>query len=193
MEVAVQFPDILPPRRPVIHTWSTEGGHVSMTFVSASHDVEYYEVHAFDGDGDEHRATRVDTTAWADTTLADNVQYRFEIVAIDSAGNVSPPSKPVWAKPYAEPSLATPDAPKVSFDSGKLRVKVSWKLPGKGWQAIVFRRSAGGKFAQLSPLTDKDSFTDERLVSGQIEYALRFYPPEGGRTKMGTAASVDIP
>jgi len=192
----VQLPDQLPPARPVIKDASTVDGRAWFTYVSMSQDVEHYTVNRYIGNLREpDTSVRRDTTAFEDTTLEDNVQYRFEVVAVDSAGNNSQPSKAVWANHYVKETVDTPEAPKVSFNKGKKEVKVSWKFPKgsgeKGWKVVVYRRTGDGKFRQLSPLTDAKNYTDKNVPGGVLEYAIQYYSDSGENSEMSAAARVD--
>lgn len=193
--VGVQFPDVLPPAPPIIDDHSTASGKVRLRYVSPSIDVARYEVRRSIGSGPTSDLVEQTTVGeWTDTTARHGIGYRYVVVAVDSAGNVSDPSSPLFVKPFWTKELPVPGSPQVSLTPSN-QVTIRWSFPDReGWSAIVFRKSAtDGTFLQLSPAMKESSYTDTTAKPGHNEYALKFYVPEQGGTQIGGAASVEVP
>ncbi len=140
-EAAVRMPDRTPPVAPAILDHSVADRRVLLRFASPSGDVAAYEVRRHpEGAGAPDTVAATSAGVWADSTAVDGVFYRYEVVAVDSAGNRSAPSRPAGIRPVWPVPLAPPPPPRVRID-GAGRVVVEWAYPGTGgWSAIVYRR-----------------------------------------------------
>ena len=194
--VVVQFPDMLPPVKPIVDDYSTAARSVRIRYVSASLDVASYEIRRTSpGAGIAETRYRSTTREWIDSAAEHGVEYRYTITATDSAGNVSPASDPLFVKPFWTMEMNAPVAPRVQAEEGTGRVNVGWNFPaGAGWSVVVFRKSpADATFLQLSPTLTETSYIDTTAKPGRNEYALKFYYPEQGGTPLGLPAGVEIP
>jgi len=193
--VGVQFPDLLPPAPPVIDDHSTAAGKVRLRYASPSIDVARYEVRRSIGSGaTPDIVERTTVGEWTDSTARHGVTYRYVVVAVDSAGNVSAPSSPLFVKPFWTKGLPLPGSPQVALTPSN-QVTIRWNFPDTGgWSAIVFRKSqTDGTFLQLSPATKESNYVDTTAKPGHNEYALKFYYPEQGGTQLGATAAIDVP
>ena len=153
--VGVTLPDRLPPVVPTFLGNEVAGGRVHLRFASPSADVAAYEIRRTPQGAASADVTERSTTGeWTDRGAKHGIEYRYQIVAIDSAGNRSVPSRPLVVKPYWKEEIPAPPGPALAVSAGpKTAVSVSWHVPEGGqYSAIVFRRKGEGAFLQLSPL-----------------------------------------
>jgi fibronectin type 3 domain-containing protein len=195
--VGISLPDRLPPVPPVFQDYSVKDRLVHLRYVSASKDVARYEIRrTLLASNIIERKITTKTTSWTDSSARHGNEYRYEVLAIDSAGNVSEPSKAVMIKPFWKVELKTPAAPIVALHPKmKKAVTVSWQYPeAQSYSAIVFRKKDDGAYFQLSPLLTASNFTDSSAAGpARYEYALRFYVREQGGTEMSAPAKIAVP
>lgn len=194
-QVAVHFPDKLPPVAPMIQDYSVSDGRIRLSFISPSTDVVQYEIHRtslFTKKRDLSIKTLM--RVWTDSTAQHGGEYHYDIIAIDSSGNLSESSKALYVKPFWKKELARPEAPKVLFDANTKSVGITWRYPEeRGYSAIIFRRSGSGSLVQLSPKLEQTNFIDTHVKSGEYFYALKFYHTDMGGSAMGRTAAILVP
>lgn len=102
-EVGVDYRDVFPPAAPSRLDALPEGNLVRLIWepVPAA-DLAGYVVFRAEGDGAPSRLTPqpVTETFFSDTTVTPGRRYRYTVVAVDAAGNASPPSPEAVAETF---------------------------------------------------------------------------------------------
>jgi large repetitive protein len=102
-ELAVVYRDVYPPAAPTRLDALSEGNRVRLVWnpVDAP-DLAGYLVFRAEGSAEPARLTKdaVTDPFFSDETVAQGVRYRYTVVAIDRAGNQSPPSPEAVAEPF---------------------------------------------------------------------------------------------
>ncbi|KAA1425033.1 hypothetical protein FE697_003850 [Mumia zhuanghuii] len=190
--------DVVPPAVPQGLASEVRGGNVVLQWDAATDDTASYAVWRSDDGGDFVKvgvAVRSAPT-YTDHGVAEKVLYRYRVVAVDGAGNVSAPSAP------ADVTLPDTDAPETprgfAASAHDGRVDLVWNPNAEedlaGYR--VFRSAAGSPSQKIADLDPKATgFRDATVVNGTTyTYALSAYDDEGnesGRTSGATATPLD--
>ena len=102
-EVGVDYRDVFPPSAPARLDALPEGAAVRLVWEPvAAPDLAGYVVFRAEGEGAPVRLTEkpVTDTFFTDTAVQSRRRYRYTVVAVDTAGNVSPPSPGAVAETF---------------------------------------------------------------------------------------------
>jgi len=184
------MPDITPPSPPFLRRVEQDGEAIVLHWdISPESDVEMYVIYRFeanDSAGTFRRLNRTDLPATAslftDRMVRHRVEYVYQMVAIDSAGNVSEPSaqqRMIFLSQRAD--LYTFDLD-ISVRRNGRRVRLTWVIDSEQTlDFMVFRRRLGrDEFVPVGTLTRERRFTDGSLEKGQrYEYQIRAFSADG--------------
>ncbi len=191
-----------PPRTPVITR--IEGGDRQITVAwAANREVELVEYRVYrattkEAARDLRLMTLVAThgpteRSWVDTSapLAMTVYYR--LAAVDSAGNVSSPSRSASARAFDDSEAPVPVWKPPTVEPGGTAVALSWELPSADLRAVVFRRSsADTAWENLTGWLPEETATfKDSGGSGPRVYRLVVMDGEGRVAKAAPDLTVD--
>ncbi|WP_370617224.1 fibronectin type III domain-containing protein [Mumia sp. Pv 4-285] len=190
--------DMVPPAVPQGLASAVDDGAVVLRWTAPTDDTASYTVWRSD-DGDEFVKIGVavgTAPTYTDHDVAEKVLYRYRIVAVDGAGNVSAPSGP------ADVTLPDTDAPEtprgLAVEARDGRVELTWTPNGEDDLAgyRVYRSVAGAPSQELADLgASAAGFSDVDVVNGTTyTYAISAYDDddnESGRTTGRAATPLD--
>jgi fibronectin type 3 domain-containing protein len=198
-EAAVgQMPDITPPSPPFLKRIEQEGEAIVLHWnVSPESDVEKYIIYRFeprDSARTYMRVNRLDlpptANLFTDRMLKHRTEYAYELVAVDSSGNVSEHSQQKRLVFLSERTDQYTFKMDISVRRNGRRVRLNWDLDAEydTPNFVVFKRLSGtDEFIPASGLTRERRFTDNTLAKGQrFEYQVRAYSSDGEVYKSNT-------
>lgn len=200
--VAVRPPDVTAPRAPIIA--AVEAGEERLVvrwLPNPDADVVGYRVrYRIRGEREwselpEHlpRDARADTVPGVPA----RTPVEVAVLAIDDAGNVSPPSRTVTGEAYKRRPPPVPPLERATFvaDSGFVRLR--WAAPAAGVVRIVVlrRRSDGVRFRALGAVEPgARGYIDRPVGTGATyEYALRVFDRYGNHADSPHPVRVAVP
>ncbi len=176
--VLVLLPDIVPPPAPYFTEAAAEDGAVRLRWeIGAAGDLLGFWLNRYEdtlqtpvtlNDGTPLPAT---AREFRDSLIEPGRTYWYELVAIDSAFNLSPPSERIAGQAY---STQPPVAPTVdSVYAVAEGIAIVWSARTADNAAIVVERSTDGeRFIPISPLlpVSQRRFVDTAVRPGQVYY-----------------------
>ncbi|MCX7930886.1 MAG: hypothetical protein N2663_09250 [Chlorobi bacterium] len=179
LPVRVVLPDVVPPQRPQLEEAVPGDGIITLRWSQPQpeRDVAGFFIYRRDDDGNDVLLTRTGLPAtariYADSNVRAGVYYGYAVVAYDSAGNRSKPSRRITAKCY---DLRTPPVPEVdTLIVTTDGITITWHYVGyvpEGTVAIVERSSNGETYTPISPLLPA---TVWRYTDGSAEITEAYY------------------
>jgi chitodextrinase len=180
LPVRVVLPDVVPPQRPQLEEAIPGDGVITLRWSQPQpeSDVAGFSILRRDDDGNDVPLTPTGLPAAArtftDSSVRAGVLYTYAVVAYDSAGNRSKPSRRISAKCY---DLRTPPVPEVdTLIVTADGVTVTWHYIGyvaEGTVAVVERSTDGESFSPISPLLPATTTT--RYTDGGAEITEAYY------------------
>lgn len=204
----VYLPNVVPPRTPVVT--KVLGGDRQITLKWASNreaDLVEYRVYRAESEraardlrlmtlvhtelvpaGDP--AARPSELVWTDNPVPGLTNFYYRFNAVDNAGNVSVPSKPLFGRAFDEsiPAAPSPAAVWIDVGGGTMQAQASWTAQG---ESLLQRRAENSGFwtnltvwlpAGAQTLTDSNSDPAK-----SYEYRLRVRNEATGATATGTS------
>lgn len=180
LPVRVVLPDIVPPHRPQLKEVVPGDGIMTLRWSHAADDGDvagYYVLRRELESTTDILLTPfglpADVWTYTDSSVRAGVYYSYSVVAYDSAGNRSKPSRRISARCY---DVRTPPVPEidtllVTADG----VTITWHYVGyvpEGTVAIVERSSSAETFFPVSPLL---SASVTRYTDGSAEITEAYY------------------
>lgn len=178
--VRVVLPDIVPPQRPQLEEVLPGDGVMTLRWSQplAEDDVAGFLVLRRDGESTTDvlltpLGLPADARQYTDTNVRTGIFYSYSVVAFDSAGNRSKPSRRISAQCY---DTRTPPVPEidtliVTADG----VTLTWHYVGyvaEGTVAIIERSTTGETFVPISPLLPAST---RRYTDGSAEITEAYY------------------
>ncbi|GBD07148.1 hypothetical protein HRbin21_00964 [bacterium HR21] len=176
--VLVLLPDIVPPPAPYFTEASAEDGAVRLRWeIGAAGDVLGFWLNRYEDTLQSPITLNggaplpAEAREFRDSLLEPGRVYWYELVAIDSAFNLSPPSARIAGQAY---STRPPVVPTIdSVYAAAEGIVIVWRLPAAENAAIVVERSSDGeRFVPISPLlpVSERRFVDTAVRVGQTYY-----------------------
>jgi fibronectin type 3 domain-containing protein len=180
LPVRIVLPDIVPPQRPQLEEVVPGDGVMTLRWSQplAEDDVAGFLVLRREGESTTDALLTplglpADARTFTDSTVRAGVFYSYSVVAYDSAGNRSKPSRRISAQCY---DTRTPPVPEidtllVTADG----VTLTWHYVGyvaEGTVAIIERSTTGEIFVPISPLLPA---TVRRYTDGSAEITEAYY------------------
>ncbi len=196
---ALQRPDIVPPAPPAIRLIKPVKKGVYLKMVkSSSDDVQNLLIYrnksgvrewakVYEGDNLSSEFEWIDSLTLADTN------YRYLMMAVDSAGNESKPTKPVSVKTLKNFEKKVPE-PKVVYDKKRNCIVLTWVNTQTVANTLVYRKVNNGGFTLLDSATATQlSFEDFKVKKGdQYEYRLRERASDGGLSQFSKSITINL-
>jgi hypothetical protein len=201
----VHLHDVLPPRAPVIERLRVADRTITVEWAAnTERDLDHYEVYRTYVNGgppvtDPRRMERrgpdlpAGTVTLTDTGILPARDYRYTVVAVDTAGNRSDPAIARQAHGVA----LTPPAPPAATAGRSVtpaRVEVSWTTPEATARGLVQRRTAGGgSWVSVSGWLEPGvfSFADVAAPTEEdLEYRVTLLDAAGNRSAPSAAVLV---
>ncbi len=198
--VIVRPPDITPPSSPKIGQLRGLDAALAVTWMANPEpDVVGYRLR-FRGKGEpawRDVASTRPATQLSDTIpgLAAGRTYEVTLVAVDDAGNASPPASMAEGKALRRRALARPDLQGASFEQRERGVVVWWSaLPEGVVELLVLRREEGQALRAIgAPPAGVTRFVDRTAKAGrEYEYVVRARDAFGNASE-SRARRVQIP
>jgi hypothetical protein len=180
--VSGRMPDVLAPEKPFIKTISTDGENLVVEWIrNVDQDLAGYNIYRADT---SKRFERInvnllgrETFRFTDRDNQANTDYYYYLEALDSAGNVSIPSKEKYGRRIVkEQTVAGAIELKIKHSKRKKQNQLSWKYPSGGNAPMGYVVYKGEDEKRMKPITglirDK-SFVDKS--SGESNGVVRFY------------------
>jgi fibronectin type 3 domain-containing protein len=185
-----RMPDVTPPSPPFLRRIEQEGEAIVLHWdISPESDVEMYIIYRFetnDSAATYRRLNRLDlpqtTTLFTDRMVRHRTEYAYEMVAVDSSGNVSELSAQKRLVFLSERTDLYTFNLDISVRRNGRRVRLNWNIDtDQTLDFMVFKRRQGrDEFVSASTLTKERRFTDTSLEKGQrYEYQIRAYSTDG--------------
>ncbi len=201
-KVEAQMPDVTSPETPLIKNAYAEGNTISIEWVAnVEPDLACYMLYRTNKDGDLElldKNINKTITEYKDNSVLRDVEYKYQLAAIDSSDNESSLSKEYSALLKSQKEGVAVNNFKVS--SKKKRVELLWNvnLSENYIGSVVYRGVASS--SKLTPVsgkinayTDIHSFTDKNIKPGKTYfYQIRTFSKSGVKIK-SEILSVDIP
>jgi fibronectin type 3 domain-containing protein len=176
MPVSGKMPDILAPEKPFIKTARVEAGNIVVEWIkNVDDDLMGYHLYRADSSMTFERINinllGRETFRFVDRDQEPNTDYYYYLVALDSAGNISKPSKEKYARRSAK---------EVKYNKRKKHHQLSWKYDGAEEDLLGFVVYAGEDEKRLKPITGlvKDKAFTEKGSDGNRVYQVRGYVGE---------------
>lgn len=178
----VKKPDNIPPAAPVIaRTIAKEGAIELQCIASASTDVESYILMraAHDSSTWQHIATLHTTRIaqpYTDTTVLTATNYRYKLIAIDSANNRSQAAYSVVAAALPAPAALSPQ-PIVRVAKNNAEVQCTWHAPTAKLQTIhVYKKTNANAFELYDTIAGTaQQYTDADIrIGNTYSYFFKF-------------------
>lgn len=194
----VKRPDVIPPAAPLLHAFSQELGYIALEWqLSPSDDVATYELRRQDEEAELllHHFTPADQLrSWRDSTVNDERDYTYHLVAIDSAGLRSSSPPLIISTGQIKPRQSV-GAWRAKVDKQSGRVQLTWaaaaELDSGSPRYILFRAIPGKDLRSYQSFAaDTLSFIDEPAKEGLYAYALKVVWPDGSESPISETIEV---
>lgn len=194
----VEAPNVVPPRRPVLT--KALAGHPDES-IRGDRMITLRWVRGRDADLDHYRVYRTDlkestrdvrlmemlpetvapgtgrTIEWIDTEVPPQRTFYYRVVAVDSATNVSEPSKALAARAYGIDRPEPPTWQPASVDASTGMASLSWTSPDAQLRSLVQRRDElFGTWSPISPWLPRGEYQfldEDRATGSEHTYRLR--------------------
>lgn len=178
--IRVVLPDIVPPQRPQLEEVVPGDGTMTLRWSQPTGDVDLAGYYVFRRELESTAdvlltptGLSADVRTYTDSSVRAGVFYSYSVVAYDSAGNRSKPSRRISARCYdvRMPPVPEIDTLIVTADG----VTLTWHYVGyvpDGTVAIVERSSSAETFFPVSPLLPA---TVTRYTDGSAEITEAYY------------------
>ena len=185
-----RMPDVTPPSPPFLRRIEQDGEAIVLHWdISPESDVESYIIYRFEtGDSAAtfRRLNRMDlpptANLFTDRMVKHRTEYAYQLVAVDSSGNVSKPSAQKRFTFLSERSDLHTFTLNISVRRNGRRVRLNWQIDSdQTLEFMVFRRRFGkDEFLPASALTKERKFTETSLEKNErYEYQIRAYSSNG--------------
>ena len=181
--VTVANSDSQPPTAPTGLTVSAaDPNEVDLAWPSATDNVgvDHYLVYR---DGSVQGQTADASTTYADTTVAPSTSYSYQVLAVDAAGNVGPPSPTRVIVTPAPADVTAPTAPTglTATPVAGSEIDLSWTASTDDTGVTGYRVYRDGKVATVTSAT---SWSDTGLADGSAhDYAVTAVDAAGNESK----------
>lgn len=188
--LTVPLPDNNPPPRPRITAYDGAGGSVTLSFVPGVPEEETSGFLVLRGSPGRpqmgvltERPLPPSARTFEDDHVVPNLEYTYEVVAVDEAQNRSLPSGRVTVT-VGEPSLPAPPVPKAAFEAKPFpRVRITWAPPKFFVNVVLERRLDGerlwGRVAGPLPPETSEAVDVHPPGSGRVSYRTYYQTPAG--------------
>lgn len=161
--------DKTPPPAPVLTSITPSDGAIALRWAgNANPDIHAYRLlRAAGGAGYVRLGTDLPAGAsnYVDHQVTAGTRYAYELIAIDAAGNASPPSAAVSATAFSLAGPGTVDG--LTATAAKAGVRLTWQPLGEQGVAYAVERAQGsGAFVQISDPLSVTSYLDESGAAG---------------------------
>jgi hypothetical protein len=179
--VSGRMPDILAPEKPFIKNISVENENIVVEWIrNVDQDLVGYHIYRADT---SKRFERVninllgrETFRFTDRDNATNTDYFYYLVALDSAGNISKPSKEKYARRVVkEDSFAGPIELKIRHSKRRKQNQLTWKYDVRAVALmgyVVYRGEDEKRLTPISGLIKDKTFVDKNMTK---DTKLQFY------------------
>lgn len=190
--VGTVLPDVTPPETPVMSAADVTDAGVNLQWLTVySEDMAGFEIFRAPVATPDTRVllntklTAADAAGYTDTKAKPGTEYLYTVRAVDITGNVSGYSNAYRVRTKAPPKqYAGAEKLNINTNERKKRVQLKWKIetPDTIRGHVVFRKTARGTFAAVSPLlTGKTEYADTDIKAGRsYTYLVKTYYVEGG-------------
>lgn len=188
--------DTIAPVQPVFNDFKVSDTLVKIFWnKSTSTDVTSQLLYRKEAEGDWVLLTKLDKSIdkYVDHSVKSKVEYQYAISVVDEAGNASPKSYPLKARPYGK-MVDLSETPKVVFYESEHKIEVTWKkniYPGK---MLIYRNYNKNGLVLYKSVDAKDGiFTDKNLnKAGEYEYAIKIQSPDGTMSNLSPITGIKI-
>lgn len=191
-------PDIIPPAPPAIREIRPTQKGVYLKWVkSSSTDVEELLVYRNQSGKREwetvfRSANQLESYNWTDTLAQPQITYRYLMMAVDSTGNESIPTRPVTVKTLALSKKANIKI-EGKYDKKQKCIKLEWEDTYNIKNTLVYRKVNKGTYILLDNVSNKMHYEDYKLQPGNIyEYKIRHKLKDGSTTNFSLPASIIV-
>ncbi len=133
---------------------------------------------------------RPGVSTYTDRKIETNINYRYTLSSVDSAGLTSTEAFPVLARPYDSGKRKAVINLSVVYDQEKQTVNLQWQYsPEKKerWWFVIYKSINGGEFKEYKSVSgSENSFTDLHPVQGITNYGVVLMTSFGGKSEMRT-------
>lgn len=178
--VSVTLPDIVPPTSPQLEEVIPGDGIITLRWSQAARDRDVARFYLYRREGDRGTDVLVtpeglsaDVREYVDSSVRAGVFYGYRVVAVDSAGNRSKPSRRISAQCFDSRTPPVPEVDTLIVTADG--VTITWHYIGyvaEGTVAIVERSNNGETFFPISPLLPA---TTSRYTDGSAEITEAYY------------------
>ena len=199
--LVLEKPDIIPPVEPLFSGYEVSDTAVVLKMIaSSSKDVKQHVLYRREA-GAEKWNTLITwprgrmPESYSDRSVAGATYYQYTLVAIDSSGNKSPFSPTADVRVMPRVSKQDIEAIRLSYNSEKREVNLSWKKPVSEVKYYVIYRGKDSKRPSVltSPAGNATTFS-EVLLPGKAHYRylIKAIYADGGESPMMNAGEIDM-
>jgi hypothetical protein len=179
LPLRVELPDVVPPQRPQLEEAIPGDGVITLRWSQPQVESDvagFYILRRQDDSRDvvmTPEGLPAHARSFTDSSVRAGVFYSYAVVAFDSAGNRSRPSRRISAQCYDTRTPPVPEIDTIVVTADG--VTVTWRYVGyvaEGTVAIVERSSDGETFAPISPLLPAST---TRYTDGSTEITEAYY------------------
>jgi hypothetical protein len=179
LPLRVELPDVVPPQRPQLEEAIPGDGVITLRWSQPQVESDvagFYILRRQDDSRDvvmTPKGLPAHARSFTDSSVRAGVFYCYAVVAFDSAGNRSRPSRRISAQCYDTRTPPVPEIDTIVVTADG--VTVTWRYVGyvaEGTVAIVERSSDGETFAPISPLLPAST---TRYTDGSTEITEAYY------------------
>jgi hypothetical protein len=196
--VEVTLEDNSSPAAPYITGASGADGKVTLSFTPALPEEKTHQFFVLRGGSPDDPGLVIGeplpATArqFVDTHVEAGTDYWYRLVALDSKGNRSDPSRDVIVR-VGSPPLPTPPVPTVEFLSKPFgHVKVSFATPPAGLTVFLQRRTEAENvwLSLAGPLTGTEALDANPPAKGKVSYRIVYQAANGAQSPPSEAVEV---
>lgn len=180
LPVRIVLPDIVPPQRPQLEEVVPGDGVMTLRWLQplAEDDVAGFLVLRREGESTTDvlltpLGLPADARRYTDSTVRAGVLYSYSVVAFDSAGNRSKPSRRISAQCYDTRTPPVPEIDTIIVTADG--VTLTWHYVGyvaEGTVALIERSTTGETFVPISPLLPASA---RRYTDGSADITEAYY------------------
>jgi hypothetical protein len=203
--VAARLPDNNPPVAPIVTGIDGTGGRVHLDFDVQGRPGETSGVFVLRSSAEDDEGYVLQTeplpasaSGFVDEEVEAGRTYFYRMVAVDEAGNRSPPSDPPVAVRVGAPPMTAPPAPRARFDAeGYPKVIVEVEPPGDpSLRTVLERLDPNGMWRWVQgPLPpDRSRLVDTKPPrSRTVSYRIRLVAGDGTPGPTSPPVEVEVP
>ncbi len=196
----VRRPDKIPPAEAVFKDISVTDKSVTLKWhCSPSSDVaKQYLLRKVEGQSEwmTHDSLKPGIAEYVDINVKPKTTYYYTLVSVDSSGNKSKPSNPVYARPYDSGKREAVRQFVAVYNQTDRTTSLRWDYSqpvSDSYWFVIYKSTDGINFSELKALkSNTRTFVDSAPGKGKVTYGVVVMTTDGGQSEMAKA-TVNVP